>query len=318
MTTSALIRDWRLSAGLALSATLLVVAFQLHSHWPAFLQWSLSTQITLHRYLVMYLLQLNNHQYMGGVWLLVGAFTYGVLHAVGPGHGKFIVTTWLSTGQESQLASRVVPFLGSLMQGVSAILFVFILAVGFNLASGDLSESRWYVEKISAVLIGGFGVWVIYQAARGLLASKIRIRRAVPLHQHTPECGCGHHGVGVDVAHADWKTRAGVVLAIGARPCSGAIMILLFANALGIVSWGIAAVMTMALGTALSILGLSLAVRYARARTVALFGEGTQNVRWLIPAIKITGGVLIVLFAMVLFLTVIPVSANGDFIAAGC
>lgn len=31
-------------------------------------------------------------------------------------------------------------------------------------------------------------------------------------------------------------------------------MILLFANALGIVSWGIAAVMTMALGTALSIL----------------------------------------------------------------
>lgn len=318
MTTSALIRNWRLPAGLALTAALLIVAVQLHSHWPAFLQWSLSTQITLHRYLVIYLLQLNNHQYMGGVWLLAGAFTYGVLHAAGPGHGKFIVTTWLSTGQESPLASRVVPFLGSLMQGVSAILFVFILAVGLNLASGDLSESRWYVEKISAVLIGGFGVWVIYQAARNLMPQKTGIRRAVPLHQHAPKCGCGHHGVGADIAHADWKTRAGVVLAIGARPCSGAIMILLFANALGIVSWGIAAVMSMALGTALSILGLSLAVRYARVRTIALFGEGSQNLRWLVPAIKMVGGVLIVGFAIVLFLTVIPVSANGDYIAAGC
>ncbi len=74
--------------------------------------------------------------------------------------------------------------------------------------------------------------------------------------------------MGQDLQGADWKTRLGVVLAIGARPCSGAIMILLFANALGIVSWGIAAVMTMALGTALSILGLSLAVHYARHRTV--------------------------------------------------
>jgi ABC-type nickel/cobalt efflux system permease component RcnA len=49
---------------------------------------------------------------------------------------KFIVTTYLTTNKESELAARVVPFLGSLMQGVSAILFVFILAVGFNLASG--------------------------------------------------------------------------------------------------------------------------------------------------------------------------------------
>jgi len=34
--------------------------------------------------------------------------------------------------------------------------------------------------------------------------------------------------------------------------------------------------------------------------------------------LKIVGGIAIILFAAVLFLTVIPVSANGDFIAAGC
>ncbi|NEM18882.1 nickel transporter, partial [Escherichia coli] len=141
---------------------LLMAGFALHTHWNSFIQWCLAAQITLHRYLVMYLLQLNNHQYSGGLWLLTGAFLYGVLHAVGPGHGKFIVATYLSTNKESQLAARVVPFIGSLMQGVSAILFVFILAVGLNLAAGDISTSRWYVEKISALLIAAFGAFIIY------------------------------------------------------------------------------------------------------------------------------------------------------------
>ena len=62
------------------------------------------------------------------------------------------------------------------------------------------------------------------------------ISAITPLHQHDEHCGCGHHGVGADLAQGDWKTRLGVILAIGARPCSGAIMILMFSNALGIVT----------------------------------------------------------------------------------
>jgi len=318
MTTQLLTRHWRIPGAVTLLLATLFALFTLHSHWGAFIQWCLSTQITLHRYLVMYLLQLNNHQYSGGLWLLTGAFLYGVLHAIGPGHGKFIVATYLSTNQESQLATRVVPFLGSLMQGVSAILFVFILAVGFNLAAGDLSESRWYVEKISALMIGGFGAYVIYRVLKSLRPQRLRITTLTPLgQQHAPDCGCGHHGIGI-ATQGDWKTRLGVILAIGARPCSGAIMILLFSNALGIVSWGIAAVMTMSLGTALSIMGLSLAVRYARERTSALFGGEAQQLTWIVPVLKVVGGVALILFATVLFLTVIPVSANGDYIAAGC
>ena len=127
MITQRLTRDWRIPGAGLMTLLLLIAGFTLHAHWGAFIQWCLATQITLHRYLVMYLLQLNNHQYSGGLWLLTGAFFYGVLHAIGPGHGKFIVTTYLSTNKESELAARVVPFFGSMLQGVSAILFVFIL-----------------------------------------------------------------------------------------------------------------------------------------------------------------------------------------------
>ncbi|MBP2196358.1 nickel/cobalt transporter [Pantoea cypripedii] len=318
MTTRSLPLDWRIPVAGLLILTLLAIGTTMYTHWGAFLQWSLATQISLHRRLVTYLLQLNGHDYNGGIWLLGGAFIYGVLHAVGPGHGKFIITTYLSTNKEILLAARVVPFLGSLMQGGSAILFVYILAVGFNLAAGDLSTSRWYVEKVSALLIGFFGLFVIYQTLKPLRQRKIAINALKPLHQHTEHCGCGQHGVGKDLSHADWKTRLGVVLTIGARPCSGAIMILLFANTLGIVSWGIAAVMTMSLGTALSILSLSLAVRYARNHTVTFFSRDNENLSWMVPAAKIVGGLIIILFATVLFLTVVPISPNGDYIAAGC
>lgn len=317
MTTQRFTNDWRIPTAGLMVLVLLFAGFTLHTHWNAFIQWCLATQITLHRYLVMYLLQLNNHQYSGGLWLLTGAFLYGVLHAIGPGHGKFIVTTYLSTNKESDVAARVVPFLGSLMQGLSAILFVFILAIGFNLASGDISTSRWYVEKVSAVLIGAFGAYLIYQALQGLRPRRMSVSAIKPFHQHDDHCGCGHHGVGADLTKSDWKTRLGVVMAIGARPCSGAIMILMFSNALGIITWGIAAVMTMSLGTALSIMGLSLAVRYARERTVTYFG-GESSLSGLVTVVKIVGGIVLILFATVLFLTVIPISANGDYIAAGC
>jgi len=50
---------------------------------------------------------------------------------------------------------------------------------------------------------------------------------------------------------------------------------------------------------------------------VALFGGGSQW-SWLVPVGKIAGGIVLMLFATVLFLTVIPISANGDYIAAGC
>lgn len=320
MTAQTLARNLRLPGLFLLAGIVLCAALSLYANWGAFMQWCLSVQIALHRYLVMYLLQLNNQQYAAGLWLLTGAFLYGVLHAIGPGHGKFIVTTWLTTHQESLAATRLVPFFGSLMQGVSAIAFVFILAVGFNLAAGDLSQSRWYVEKISALLIGGFGALIIWQAMKRLRPAKIRIQglRTLTGHAHSASCGCGHHGAGLDLRGSSWRTRIGVILAVGARPCSGAIMILLFSNALGIVTWGMAAVMTMSFGTALSIFGLSLAVRYARSRTIALFGERNSALRWLLPMAKIAGGMLLILFATVLFLTTIPVSSNGDFIAAGC
>ncbi|KGT87468.1 nickel/cobalt transporter [Enterobacter cancerogenus] len=296
-------------AALAIFAVLAV----LFSHWTAFLAWSLQTQIQLHRLLVTHLLQINTGQYSAGLWLIGVTFIYGILHAVGPGHGKFIVTTWLTTHQPPRGVALSVPFLGSLVQGLSAIAFVFILAVGFNLTTGDLSTSRWYLEKASALFIAALGVMMMVQAWRA---------RNKHLHQHEHEQhhnGCGHHH-GITTESVDnWKAWIGIIVATGVRPCSGALTVLLFASVIGITRWGMFAVMTMALGTGMALVALALFVRHFRHRAGELWlAESSPRTQQILGMVRVAGGALLILFALVLFLTVVPISANGDYIAAGC
>lgn len=306
----------------------------LFSHWTAFLAWSLQTQIQLHRLLVTHLLQINNGQYSAGLWLIGVTFIYGILHAVGPGHGKFIVTTWLTTHQPPRGVALSVPFLGSLVQGLSAIAFVFILAVGFNLTTGDLSTSRWYLEKASSLFIAALGVMMMVQAWRGRSQYQHHSRnhnhdhghkhRNGYEHEHEHEHeqhhnGCGHHH-GITTESVDsWKAWIGIIIATGVRPCSGALTVLLFASVIGITRWGMFAVMTMALGTGMALVALAVFVRHFRHRAGELWlAETSPRTQQILRMVRIAGGGLLILFALVLFLTVVPISANGDYIAAGC
>lgn len=313
-------------AGLGAGVLLLLVMLYLFArHWAEFVQYCINAQIYMHRYLVLYLLQQRNHQYSGGVMLALCSFIYGFLHSVGPGHGKFVITTYLATHRRQLNASRLITLLGSLMQGVVAILFVLVLAIALNLSMGDLSLSRYWLEKGSALFIAAFGLVVILRAVglpqRKRLAFKA-LRPLTTTTQHSPEddCGCGHrHLPDATALTGSWRNALWLIVSIGIRPCSGAILILVFANAVGMFTWGVISALSMALGTALSIMILATLVHHAREKFIAandhLTGKRLAQVSRLAV---ILGGILLILFALVLFNSVIPVSANGDFIAAGC
>lgn len=313
-------------AGLGAGALLLLAILYLFiRHWAEFVQYCINAQIYMHRYLVLYLLQQRNHQYSGGVMLALGSFIYGFLHSVGPGHGKFVITTYLATHRRQLNASRLITLLGSLMQGVVAILFVLILAVALNLSMGDLSLSRYWLEKGSALFIAAFGLVVIGRAIglrRRRLPKITTLRPIAKTAQHSPgdDCACGHrHLPNAADLTGGWRNALWLILSIGIRPCSGAILILVFANAVGMFTWGVISAISMALGTALSIMILATLVHHAREKLIAANDHLTgKHLAQASRMAVIVGGVLLVLFALVLFSSVIPVSANGDFIAAGC
>lgn len=303
-----------------LSLLLICLALGLSSfYWADFVQACIAFQITMHRYLVMYMLQQQSGQIKGGVMLVLGGFVYGFLHAVGPGHGKFVITTWLATSKEKGAASRWVTLLGSLMQGVTAIAFVWVLAVIFNLSAGDLSLSRYYVEKGSAVFIAFFGIALLLRAM-GLKLSLHRGNRKHRNQAQVDNCGCGHnHLPTVQQLEGDWKTRLWVIFSIGLRPCSGAILILIFANAIGFYRWGVLATMSMAVGTSLSIMLIATLIGHTRNHLLLLNQSWLSRLAGRAYSLSaLIAGLLLIFFAFVLFFSVIPVSANGDFIAAGC
>ncbi|WP_170870421.1 nickel/cobalt transporter [Pantoea sp. 1.19] len=194
---------------------------------------------------------------------------------------------------------------GTLLQGISARVFVWLRVGLFNFGVGDLSTARWWVEKAGAVLIALFGLALLWRGLRAGCSHPTSEPAA---------CGCRAHAPTL-YPLTDWRARLGVILAVGLRPCSGAFLILLFANAIGLFRRGRAAAMSMALGIALSVMLIATLVTHVRERLWLTQAPWAQHV-W--RAGSLLAGLLLLLFALVLFASVIPVSASGDVITAGC
>ncbi|WP_373422379.1 nickel/cobalt transporter, partial [Yersinia pseudotuberculosis] len=148
----------------------------------------------------------------------------------------------------------------------------------------------------------------IYRQINALKPQKMTFQQIQPLpanHVHSDNCGCGHRHLPSDKelqAGGDWRTRLTIVLAMGMRPCSGAIMVLLFSKVIGVYWWGILSAMAMALGTSLTISLLALFVHYARRLAVYLSRKRAPaawgEIAW--ATLALTGGIIL-LFAGVLF-----------------
>ena len=87
---------------------------------------------------------------------------------------------------------------------------------------------------------------------------------------------------------------AGVILSIGIRPCSGAVLVLAVANLFAIPWTGVAAVAAMSAGTALAVAALALLVLSARHLAAALIVTDS-------PAVALAGQFLALLGGLIIF-----------------
>src|SRR5207237_321498 len=73
-------------------------------------------------------------------------------------------------------------------------------------------------------------------------------------HVHDEHCGHSHGPEPSELAGpGGWQRGFGAVLAVGVRPCSGAILVLVFALAQGLFWAGVASTFIMGLGTAVTV-----------------------------------------------------------------
>lgn len=283
-------------------------------YWPQVIAQSTQWQRTMNLELSGLLRQVAEDPSRAGWILLIVSFSYGVLHALGPGHGKIVITTWLATHPSKLKTSLQLTFAASLLQGMVAIALVTLLLVVLQLPSRQLHLSSFWLEKGSYLLVGVLGLLLCVRAIqrlRVLLRRPPKFRTFTPYHVHDEHCGCGHQHMPSPqqlAASDDWRARLMVVVSMGIRPCSGAIMVLLFSKVIGVFSWGIFSALAMAMGTAITLSGLALLVQGFRSLAVGLSKSRApvlwQQVGW--SSLALTGGVILMVAALVMWLSTQP------------
>jgi nickel/cobalt exporter len=212
------------------------------------------------------------------VWPLVTAgFLYGVFHAAGPGHGKAVISAWILANEHALRRGIALAFAAAMLQAVVAIAIVSVLGLLIGASARTMTGVTGAVETASFAAVAALGAWLLWRKS-GDLVRRLWPAFAQP-HAHAPgeacDDGCGHaHLPGPAAVSAGWRAAAGVVLAAGLRPCTGAIIVLVFALSQKVFAAGIAATFAMAMGTALVTGGLAALSVYAKAGALRLAAAG--------------------------------------------
>jgi ABC-type nickel/cobalt efflux system permease component RcnA len=215
------------------------------------------------------------------LWGLLGiSFLYGVFHAAGPGHGKAVISAYLVANEESWRRGVVLAFASALLQALVAIAIVAIAAALLGATARTMTEAVRVIEIASYALIATIGARLLWRKGRAFLAAlgvamvrpawaaagspprvdaqaHAHAGRAVGHdHAHVHGPGCGHaHGPDPKelTGPGGWSRGLPAIVAVGLRPCSGAILVLVFALAQGLFWAGVGASLVMGLGTALTV-----------------------------------------------------------------
>jgi nickel/cobalt transporter (NicO) family protein len=221
------------------------------------------------------------------VWTLLAiSFAYGVFHAAGPGHGKAVISSYLVANQETARRGVVLSFASALMQSLVAVMVVGITAWLLNATAKTMCSAERTIEIASYALIAAFGARLVWIKGGGFVRA-LQAQQPIPAtasvahshahdhhhghdhnhhhhhhhhhHEHDEHCGHSHGPVPSELAGpGGWRRGLGAILAVGLRPCSGAILVLVFALAQGLFWAGVAATFVMGLGTAITVTAIAL------------------------------------------------------------
>jgi ABC-type nickel/cobalt efflux system permease component RcnA len=251
--------------------------------------------------------------------LLGLAFAYGFFHAAGPGHGKVLIGGYGAASRVRMGPLVAISLAASLMQAAVAVALVyggvFLLGWGRSQVEGAADDVLAPAGMAAVIAIGGWlawrGAWGLARGAPRTMALAVPGGDGVPGHHHHARSGaggvgddgrcgaCGHkHGPAPeDIARlTGWRDAGLLIAAIGIRPCTGALFLLILTWRMGLEAVGIAGAVAMALGTAL--VTIAVAVLSVTARDGAhLWGARMASLRALVPLIELSVGLVVVLVA---------------------
>ncbi len=129
-------------------------------------------------------------------------------------------------------------------------------------------------------------------------------------HLHGPDCGHFHAPDPATLGDGfSWRDAVSTVVAAGARPCSGAILVLVFALAQGIFLAGVASTVVMALGTAITTAALAATAVLARSVALRLVGSDAGRGALAVRTLELAAALLVLAVGLSLLFGVGPLQS---------
>lgn len=237
-----------------------------------------------------------------GGWTAAGplaalSFLYGVAHAAGPGHGKAVIGAYVLADGRRLRRGLGLAWISAALQAVTAVTLVGGAVWVFGAAARDAQAVAVWLERAGYALVLALGLvmlwrgWARLRPANNQAAGGAHACGHDHHHHHHDRHGHDHHdhhghAHGASCGHvppplsddASWKEAAVLAVSVGLRPCSGALLVLTFASAMGVFAAGVAAAFAMAVGTAITV--SVLAVLAAGSRRLAA-AAAAGNTVWL-------------------------------------
>ena len=279
--------------------------------WDQAAAWVWTKQREFHRTLTRELRELRSQEGIG--WMLVlMSFLYGVLHAAGPGHGKAVLTTYLLTHRSHMNRGIAMGTAAALLQGVTALVLVYGLIGMAGWLPRETETASLWTSRVSFILLALVGLYILVRAVGALSGTVRRLRHQSGhahhhthdhdhAHDHGESCGCRHGPTAAEIETVGSRhATAGVVLAIGLRPCSGAVLVLILATVMDLMWHGAFAVLAMSVGTAITVIALAVLATMARDWASAMVAH--RSPFWVLAGggVGVFGGALLLLFGLLL------------------
>jgi nickel/cobalt transporter (NicO) family protein len=225
--------------------------------------------------------------------LMLLSFGYGVFHAAGPGHGKAVISSWLIATESELRRGILVAFLSALIQALTAIILVGAVLLFVSGAAAAARNAAGVLESLSYAMICGIGLYLIWTACRGQ-AHAHHDHHHDHGHVHDAYCGHAHAPAAKDVAsELTWLKAVSMSFAVGIRPCTGAILVLILAHALGLFWVGVLSTLAMAVGTFLTVSVIAAIAVYSKKLAVRLAERDGRWLSWLGFGLRLGGGAVI-------------------------
>ncbi|SMF25824.1 nickel/cobalt transporter [Desulfovibrio gilichinskyi] len=214
-------------------------------------------------------------------WLfLVFSFAYGVVHAIGPGHGKSVVCAFFLSRRGTMYSAMFMSWLITLVHVGSATAAVCLAYLLLSSGMSGFENFSYHLQTASFAMVSLIGLWIFYSVLRSFFKKNRKEHSSKPA-----KC-------------ASLTEITIVAFVTGLVPCPGAAIILVYTLSTGILWAGLTAMLFLATGMALTT--STFAILAAKTSFAMDQAAKRKTAQILYKAISLLASLIIILFGILM------------------